>query len=232
MTLIDHDSLARTVENVTHARCHEETFSDRDKGNITDFLFSRHTCNEYRYAGMFAPTKSDFTGDVKLYTGEKLTTQASKAHILSEEAGRILLQFNADDESFMRTYNEIISGMLNRLNDDENQYATLGFYCCGTCSVSMWRHLIAGGLDRGCERLADGLDKLKRYRDGKGRYKRFPFWYTMLALSDILENETVQDEITDYARPSLQRTANRKAGNLYAERRKGLARFILNSIPG
>lgn len=49
----------------------------------------------------------------------------------------------------------------------------------------MWRHLAAGGLTNAEARLTEGLRTLKRRRDDSGKWRSFPFYYTLLALCDI-----------------------------------------------
>jgi hypothetical protein len=97
-----------------------------------------------------------------------------------------------------------------------------GRYCCGKCTVGLWRNVLAGGLDRREERLLRGLRHLRSQRDGAGTWRRFPFWYTVLALSEIDSAEAAKE--LAYVRPQLERAAARAPGsNLYAERRRELA---------
>ena len=58
-------------------------------------------------------------------------------------------------------------------------------YCCGKCTVGLWRSILAGGLDRQDLRLRLGLSKLRSMRDGQGGWRAFPFWYTVLALTEM-----------------------------------------------
>jgi hypothetical protein len=58
----------------------------------------------------------------------------------------------------------------------------------------LWRHLAAGGLDKQEERLLEGLKELKTLRDGKGRWRRFPFYYTLLTLIEI-DSPLAREEI-------------------------------------
>ena len=60
-----------------------------------------------------------------------------------------------------------------------------GLYCCGKCSVGLWRNLLAGGLNRQEERLRRGALHLRSMRVGEHRWRKFPFWYTVLALSEM-----------------------------------------------
>ena len=51
--------------------------------------------------------------------------------------------------------------------------------------MSFWRNAIAGGLDRQEQRLAYAMQTLKKHRDGKCRWGRFPFYYTISALIEL-----------------------------------------------
>jgi hypothetical protein len=85
--------------------------------------------------------------------------------------------------------------------------ASVGVYCCGTCSVALWRHLTASGIAGDQQRLENGLAELHRYRDGEGRWKRFPFYYTLLALSEM-DIPGVREEIV-YAGNVIERALRR-----------------------
>ena len=104
-----------------------------------------------------------------------------------------------------------------------------GRFCCGKCTVGLWRHLLSGGLDRREERLAKGVSHLKSVRDGNGGWKAFPFWYTVLALSEV-DTPGAARELT-YARAELEQTAERKPrATRYARRRHELARRVLTKL--
>jgi hypothetical protein len=93
----------------------------------------------------------------------------------------------------------------------------------------LWRHLLAGGLDRQDERLREGVTYLRSMRSGDGKWRRFPFWYTVLALSEM-DVPGARDEIK-YARPLLERAAERTpARDLYARRRHELAARALSRL--
>jgi hypothetical protein len=79
------------------------------------------------------------------------------------------------------------------------------------------------------ERLAGGLKFLKERRDGKGRWNRFPFHYTLLALSEM-EGKGVRGEI-EYAAPALERMLRRRSrGGKYEARRREVAGRLLARI--
>jgi hypothetical protein len=95
--------------------------------------------------------------------------------------------------------------------------------------VGLWRNLLAGGLDRREERLRRGAEHLRSTRDGAHQWRRFPFLYTVLALSEM-DSAAARTELK-YAAPALERAASRAVPSaVYARRRHELAVRALNSI--
>ena len=138
------------------------------------------------YAGMFAPTRLDFRHGIRVFTGEAVRSGAATAHILGEECCRLLLQLGIKDRLVSAALARAEAGMRERLNSSERVHSRhVGFYCCGICTVSFWRHLAAGGLDNPVPRFKDGLRALAGCRIDNGRWNRFPFFYTLLALNEI-----------------------------------------------
>ena len=71
----------------------------------------------------------------------------------------------------------------------------------------MWRLANIGGLGD-CEATLDFmLDALPQHRDGKGAWRRFPFFYTLLALIEM-EHPKAQNEL-EYALPECERKRKR-----------------------
>ena len=137
------------------------------------------------YAGMFAPTSLDFRRGIRVFTGEPVRSGAATAHILGEECCRLLLKLGVRDRQVSAALARAEAGMQQRLNSTEPVRARhVGFYCCGICTVSLWRHLAAGGLDCRVPRLEDGLRVLAGCRSHGGRWNRFPFFYALLALTE------------------------------------------------
>jgi hypothetical protein len=104
-----------------------------------------------------------------------------------------------------------------------------GLFCCGKCSVGLWRNLLSGGLDRREERLRRGASHLRSMRDGEHQWRRFPFWYTVLALSEM-DTAEAKTELK-YAAPALERAASRAVPSaVYGRRRHELAVRTLKSL--
>jgi len=115
---------------------------------------------------------------------------------------------------------------MTRRMTQEPHHCGAGIYCCGKCSASLWRHLAAGGLARQEPLLTSGVKTLKAHRDGKGRWRRFPYYYTLLALSEM----NVPGVVTEmrYAAGGCEKLLKRSAAaDKYANRRRALAERVL-----
>jgi hypothetical protein len=96
--------------------------------------------------------------------------------------------------------------------------------------VGLWRNLLSGGLDRQEERLRRGVgEQLRAQRSGDGKWRVFPFWYTVLALSEMDLPEARHE--LEYAAPALEQAAERRpASSVVGERRRALARRALGLV--
>jgi len=175
---------------------------------------------------MFAPTEKDFKNDIKLFTGEKVTSRAAIGHILGEEACRALIVLDVKIPSVKDALKRATKGMLNRLYIDHTTKRLRGMFCCGICSDSLFRHLAVGGLDHSEKRLVMGMKALKKYRKGNGEWGRFPFFYTLLALNEIKLKQAIKE--MQYAAPVCERYLKRtKPNNKYSVRRHDLCERVL-----
>lgn len=175
---------------------------------------------------MFAPTVEDLRNGVRVYTGELVRSGAAISHILGEEACRALILMDVEDTTIKRALEQATAGMLKRLGQTEDSGKVHGMYCCGICSVAYWRNVLVGGLDRNEDRLTSGVAALKAHRSNDGRWRRFPFYYTLLALNEI-DLRPALDEMR-YAAPLLARYVKRTAADSrFAERRRIISQRIL-----
>jgi len=89
--------------------------------------------------------------------------------------------------------------------------------------------VLAGGLDRGEERLQCGALHLRSVRDGEHGWQKFPFWYTVLAPSEM-DSAAAKAELM-YAAPALERAASRAVpSGVYRRRRHELAARTLDGL--
>jgi hypothetical protein len=205
MKLINHNSLALTLDAVNEAFFLNRPLSKSTRAQVSKWIASRQGLPG-SYADMFAPTGKDFQNGLVLFTGEKISSRVGLSHILGQESGRILIFLGVKSEDIKMALERAAAGFMDRMK----QYiiAKKGTYCCATCSCAFWRHLSAGGLENGESILTAGIKTLRSFRDGKGRWKRFPFYYTLLTLNEI-ELPAARKEML-YVAPVCERLLKRK----------------------
>ncbi len=222
MKLVTAGSLAKTLDAIGDAFFSGRTLPGPARDAAARWIASRQGLPG-AYAGTFAPTEHDFKTGLTVFTGERITTRVGMAHILGEEACRALILLNVADSAVRQALGRASESLMARLQECEDPRP--GFYCCGRCTVALWRHLAAGGLD-GERRLAAGIKTLKSYRDGAGRWKALPFYYTLLALNEA-PPALVAAELR-YAAPACERYLKRKTHRgTYALRRRRLVEQVL-----
>ena len=225
MKLIYPASLAKTLDAVNEALFLGRTLNAADRALAARWIAARQGLPG-AYADMFAPTNADFGNGIRVFTGERIGTRAGTAHILGEEASRALILLDSSDRTVRETLARAGAGMNARLEDTEARGHRVGAYCCGTCSAAFWRHLAVGGLAHPDRWLGAGMKALKSRRSGDGKWRVFPFWYTLLALSEIELPAAVSE--MRHAAPRCEAYLTRwRAGENYAQRRRAVAEQVL-----
>ena len=225
--LIDRTSLSRTVDAVNAAHFNGAPLATAERSRAARWIAARQGLPG-SYGGTFAGFPAERTKGIVVFTGERITS-ASARHILGEESSRTLRLLRIRDSVIRRALDAADDGLMRCLaraaEDPRNRNP--GLYCCGKCSVGLWRNLLAGGLDRRDERLRRGAMHLKSLRDGQSGWRKFPFWYTVLALSEMDCAEAKRE--LKYASPALERLARRPVpSEVLASRRHVLATRVLN----
>ena len=225
MRLIHPNSLAATLDAVEDAFFFGRPLTAAHRGQVALWIAGRQGLPG-SYAEMFAPGRRDWNG-IAVFTGETIATRAGTSHILGEEACRALIQLNSIQAAVRNRLALAMQGMMHRLQPSGVRAKSVGgMYCCGICSVAMWRHLIVGGLSQSQRRLVAGMKALKVHHDGNGRWRRFPFWYTLLALTEI--NLSGARMEMRYAAPQCERYLRHSRSNgKYTQRRRLVAERIL-----
>ncbi len=179
-------SLQETLWRLEEVR---EGFRSKDAAYVQealDWVLTRQGL-EGAYYGMFLPTDQDLSQGVRLLTGERMRSNAATRHILSEEALRPLivwgLRSSSATQRALKGFNTILeAGGKN------------GSWCCYTCTTSFLRALAAAKPNRGDHILQQGLKKIKEAHQPDGRWHGFPFYYTLLTLSEI-KTQSAQAEL-------------------------------------
>jgi len=226
--MINKNSFSETIDNLNEAFFFNKKIAEKDKVESAKWIAGRQGLPG-AYRGMFAPTRADFEKGIRVFTGERITSNAAIRHILSEEASRVLLMMKVKNADVKKAYELSKQSLLNALLEGYPPGKEAGFYCCGKCSAALWRHFTAGGFDNADVRLANGLHFLKMMRTGNGKWKRFPFYYTILALYDINLPEAHEELV--YTAPLMERSLRYlKHKDKYGKRRKVLLERVLDKI--
>jgi hypothetical protein len=227
--LVHEESLSQTVDAVGAALFEERKLSAAERNKAAEWIAARQGLPG-AYAGTFAGFPGERERGITVFTGERITS-ASARHILGEEACRALRLLSVRSRSVSAALERATEGLqscLERAASDPRN-SNPGRFCCGKCTIGLWRHLTAGGLDRQEERLRRGVRHLQQVRDGEGEWRAFPFWYTVLALSEVDAPEAKKE--LRYAAPALERAAARKpAKSAFSQRRHEIARRALARI--
>ena len=230
MNIIDPDSMALSLDALNDSFLSGKKLTKSEKEAAAKWIARRQGLR-FSYAGMPAPTDADYNDGVRVYTGEPAKSRASTSHILGEEACRALIILDVSNVFVEGALEKATLGMMGRLllPSGEPNPATMGEYCCGICSVAYWRHLSVGGLRKSKVRLAAGMELLKENRKGNGQWKRFPFYYTLLAISEVNLPSALEE--MKYAAPVLERYLKRAAvEDVYEQRRRALAERVLGIV--
>jgi len=227
--LITRTSLSQTVDAINAAHFDGRTLTATERGQAARWIAGRQGLPG-AYGGTFAGFPSERSRGVVLFTGERIAS-ASARHILGEEASRVLRSLGVRDRGVTGALDAAHDGLMRCLQRaaEDPRKSNPGLFCCGKCSVGMWRNVLAGGLDRREERLRRGASHLRSVRDGDHGWRKFPFWYTVLALSEM-DSAEARTELK-YAAPALERAASRRVPSaIYGRRRHELAVRTLNLL--
>ena len=230
-SLIHPDSLGDTLDSINLALFDGCALSTDERNGAALWLTDRQGLPG-AYAGMFAPTEYDYAFGTQTFTGEAVRSAAATGHILGEEACGALYRLGVATPQTQAALKRARQGIFKRIEQSEAQGQWSGVYCCGTCTVALWRHLSASDEEEDHRRIENGLAELRHNRDGEGRWRRFPFYYTLYALADI-DHPAVQGEIhyamrvIERAQRRLQKQAQQKQAASEQDRRR---RMVLERI--
>ena len=229
-TLVRQESLSQTLDAVEELAFENRTLSLDVRRFVARWIAARQGLPQAK-SGTFAGFPSELRDGVVVFTGERFT-RASARHVLGEEACRVLRWLDVHEpevEGALERADRGLTAAVAHAEHDPRYGNNPGAYCCTKCTVGMWRNLVSGGLDRHEERLRRGAGQFLRSRRGEGRWRSFPFWYTVLALTEMDVPEA-RDEL-EFVAPALEPTARRAAPeDTYGQRRHEVASRALSVL--
>jgi hypothetical protein len=141
--LIDDSSLSATLDAVNDALFEARALAKTERVRVARWLAARQGLPG-AYADTFAGFDRECTQGIVTFTGERITS-ASARHILGEETCRALRLLRVDDAIVVSAIDNADHGMMRRLERyrEDPRHANPGLFCCGKCSVGLWRNLYA-----------------------------------------------------------------------------------------
>lgn len=170
-------------------------------------------------AGIFIESRDVSRPMMRTYTGEKLQTHLAAKNILTVEAVRALI-LSGSSTPHSRIAIEITDKWLEK--QCFSDFCTAGE--CKHSSIAFIRYLNAC---RKSKRVEDHIAKLSKFRDGKGGWKGFPYFYTLLALSEI-DSPSADTELQYAFANAEQRFKNSRSEELYNSRRNEILAQVQN----
>ena len=223
MSLLDTSSLAGTLCRINDALISGGPLPAADRNEAAEWIASRMKAFG-SYRGLPAPTGRDRHKKLRLYTGEIVGSHAGTGCKLGFEATWALAVLKPTQPAVRRAAAACRDIAIERFAQETARRR--GMYCCYSCSVAGWRALGIAGDPQAKKLLSAGLSLLRELRLKSGRWDKFPFWYTVLALSDL--NHTAAIAELRHAARALERGI--RAGDAVARRRQALARRVLERI--
>jgi hypothetical protein len=215
---MEHNSLAESLEVINEALFLNGLSSGAKVDGAVEWIAGRQV-RSGKYAGMFAPTDRDYGEGVRLFTGERLRTRLATRNILTAEAGRALALLEPGMADGLR----LTDGWLDQ--QCFSKACVVGE--CAHSALGLMRYLAARAPENGEQRLEAHIAVLAQHRDGRGRWERFPFYYTLLTLAEI-DIPAAAEEMR-YAVSACERVVGRLAkGDRFVQRRRAVVERVLS----
>jgi len=211
--LIDPTSLARTIDAASLRVASGDPIGSAERDGLVEWFLDRQV-RTGRSDGLFVPHREEVAAGVRLFTGEPLRTRLAVGNVLTLEAGRILVLVGGDRPD--------VRDALCRASAAMRRACFAASHCViGECAHSSIAYMRSAAIDRSGDRrkwIEDHLAVLRAHQDGTGRWTRFPFYYTLLALVET-GTPSANAELA-YAMPACERVLARKPTDPFSERRQ------------
>ena len=191
---------------------------DFDSEQVVEFITGQQI-KSGSDAGVFIEARNVSSSKARVYTGEKLKTRLAAKHILTMESVRALV--------LSASTSETVQSSIALTNKWLESQCFSDFCAAGECShstIAFMRYLNSS--ERG-KRLDNMINKLSKYRDGKGGWKGFPYFFTLLALVEF-ESKLADEELRyaiEFAEPRFKRS---RIDEPYSSRRNEILSRIHN----
>jgi hypothetical protein len=214
-------SLTEALETISEALFFEQPIPVELRQDVIALLVSRQV-QVGPDCGFFIHFNTESGPPSRLFSGEQLHTEFARRHIQLIETARILQRLAHADPP--------VAGAIERAESRMEAMCYSKFCATGECktiSVAYMRYLASCDQNGNTGRLSAFLANLVAHHDGKGAWKGFPYFYTLLLL--IEATSPMADEEIQYAAASLEKRLPRfHATQPYSRRRQIIIHKILS----
>ncbi len=229
MELVSAASLSETIDRTNQAYFYGALPGKKARAQAVSMILSRAAAPNSYTGKTFGLTKADERRRTHAFTGEGLTSPASRNHIHAEEACRCLIILSGGDARHQSALLTASDSLLAAIARGEATGKHKGTFCCGPCTVALWRHMAVGGLGGYAKNLNTGLSKLATKQDGKGTWRSFPFFYTLSALAEVHTLPNAKRALK-YALPECEKRVGKlKPTSEFSRRKRDLLLRVLEA---
>jgi hypothetical protein len=171
------ESLQETLWRLEEVRQGFRSKSNADVQKALQWVLTRQGL-QGSYFNLFMPTNQDISQGLRLLTGERMRSDAATRHILSEEALRTVIVWKLESSPAVKQALKSFNNLLEAGGKD-------GSWCCYTCTMSFLKTLAVAKPNKWDNILEKGLNRIRKTRTPNGRWHGFPFYYTLLTLSEM-----------------------------------------------
>jgi hypothetical protein len=226
MIIIHPTSLTATLDAAAESFFHQVSIPTQQREEIATLVVSRQSQSGIN-DGFFIPFAAESETMVRLFSGERVNTSFAQSHIHLIEAARILKLLARDSYSVTQSIKSANHRMESMCY---SKFCSKGE--CKTLTIAYLRFLLLDGTGNSTSRVNSSLTYLTDHRDRKGKWGNFPFYYTLLMLSET-DNPLAIQELQYAASVCEQQQAQNWPADPISKRRqdiiaRALARITLN----
>jgi hypothetical protein len=177
MNITDEGNLFKTITNAAMFLFNGGSYTPSENVILTRWILS----HQNRYKGfIFYPTQADRENGIRLFSGEKPKTKFLADNAVELETLRILALIQPEALE--------VQQILQKANERLFRLCFANGCIQGECahaSIAFMRYLTAYNVNGSSDKFGQTLEILKQKRSGDGKWHDFPFFFTLLWLTDL-----------------------------------------------
>ena len=219
MDVIEEKSFYGTVTNAAQVLFDGGSFNETEKTQLASWILD----HQNRYKGfIFYPSEQDREDGIRLFSGEKPRSKFLADNSVELEALRLLALIYPNHPEAHRIF-----------QDANERLLPLCFArgCivgeCAHAGIAFRRYFMTFDGDESSEKNRQTLETLKQRRYGEGKWRDFPFYFTLLWLTE-LPDDLAQEEL-EYTRDYCRELSRKLAGDEpFVDNRRNILMRVLD----